>query len=167
LCTERFRVNANGGLLDVWLLYRCAACAEVHKQRVERRVRAAALPSELLAGYQGDAPALVRRCAFAAGSGAEVPYRVERPPLPTSGPLVARIEQPEPCGVRWDRLLARELGWARSRVAREALQRGVLVNARAELRRLVADADVLLLDLNRPAGTVPPATERDNPRARH
>ena len=136
-------MNANGGLLDVWLLYRCEACDTVHKQRVLRRVPAAALPQELLAGYQGDSAALVRRCAFAAGGGGEVAYRVVRELLPACGAVVARIEQPEPCGVRWDRLLARELGWPRSRVAREAAAGHVRVNGAADLRRLVADGDVL------------------------
>jgi hypothetical protein len=144
VCSERFRVNANGGLLDVWLLYRCAACAALHKQRVERRVRAAALPRERFAGYQGDAPALVRSIAFAAARGAAVPHRVLRPPLGV-GALLARIEQPEPCGVRWHRLLARELGWSRARLEREAALGGVRVNGGGALKRTVADGDELAL----------------------
>jgi hypothetical protein len=142
-CTERFRVNANGGLLDVWLLYRCEACAEVHKERIHRRVRTDALAPALLDAYQGDSPAAVARCAFAAGRGAEVAYRVVRDALPACGALRARIEQPEPCGLRWDRLLARELGWSRSRLLREMERGSVRVNAGAELRRIVADGDVL------------------------
>jgi hypothetical protein len=143
VCTERFRVNANGGRLDVWLLYQCLACAETHKQRVLRRARVAELSRELLEGYQGDEPALVRRWAFASGRGAEVPFCVERPPLAPSGLLRARIEQPEPCGARWDRLLASELGWSRAQVAR-AVERGLLrVNGGGGVRRAVADGDDL------------------------
>jgi hypothetical protein len=146
-CTERFRVNANGGLLDVWLLYRCEACAEVHKERIHRRVRPDGLAPALLDAYQGDSPAVVARCAFAVARGAEVAYRVVRGALPACGALAARIAQPEPCGVRWDRLLARELGWSRSRALREAGCGRVRVNAGAELRRVVADGDALELDL--------------------
>ncbi len=166
-CTERFRVNANGGLLDVWLLYRCHACAEVHKQRVLRRVRAATMPAERIESYQGDAPVLVRRCAFAAGRGAEVAHRVVRPALPEAGTLLARIEQAEPCGARWDRLLARELAWSRSRSAREAERGNVRVNGAAELRRTVADGDLLALALSAPAGTALPEGVRDSSRAPH
>jgi hypothetical protein len=147
VCTERFRVNANGGLLDVWLLYRCSVCDAGHKHRTLRRVRPAALARERLDGYQGDAPALVRACAFAAGRGAEVPYRVVRPPLPPSGAVSARIAQPEPCGARWDRLLARELGWSRSRLAREAERGALRVNGGDALRRAVCDGDALELAL--------------------
>ena len=143
VCTERFRVNANGGRVDVWLLYQCLACAETHKQRVLRRVRVADLSRGLLESYQADEPALVRRWAFASGCGLEVSFRVERPPLPAHGLLRARIEQPEPCGARWDRLLAREIGWSRSQVARAAEQGGLRVNGGASLRRAVADGDDL------------------------
>jgi hypothetical protein len=162
-CTERFRVNANGGRLDVWLLYRCAVCGEVHKQRLLRRVRPDALPSSLLSGYQGDEPALVRRCAFEAGGGAAVAYRVLRPAHLAAAPLLARIVQPEPCGVRWDRLLASELGCSRSRLEREAERGGVRVNGGAELQRTVADGDLLALSAR--AETLPLAAARGNPRA--
>lgn len=145
VCTERFRVNANGGLLDVWLLYRCPRCDGVHKHRVERRVRPSALARERLDGYQGDAPALVRACAFAAGNGAETPYRVVRPPLPVGAPLRAIVVQPEPCGARWDRLLAREFGWSRARIAREAERGALRVNGGPELRCAVGDGDALEL----------------------
>jgi hypothetical protein len=140
-------VNANGSRLDVWLLYCCEVCTEVHKQRVERRVPAGALSREQLAAYQGNAPTEVRRCAFAAGRGAEVAYRVTREPVPTCGALRAHVAQPEPCGVRWDRFLARELGWSRARLAREVANGRVRVNGRLALEREVADGDVLGLDL--------------------
>lgn len=149
LCTERFRVNANGGLLDVWLLYRCAACGELHKQRIRRRVRADALPRALLEAYQADAHAEVRRCAFAAAADAAVAYRVVREPLPASGAARACIVQLEPCGVRWDRLLPRELSWSRARLVRETRAGRLRVNGADELRRVVRDGDVLELQLAR------------------
>jgi hypothetical protein len=145
VCTERFRVNANGNRLDVWLLYRCADCGESHKQRVERRAPASALPAGLLAAYQADSPALVRRCAFAAGGGAEVPARVVRDALPASGALRARIDQPEPCGLRWQRLLALELCASRARLARAAEGGALRVNGGCELGRVVRDGDQLEL----------------------
>ena len=151
VCTERFRVNANGGRLDVWLLYQCLDCAEVHKERVVRRARVVEVSPKLLDGYQVDEPTLVRQCAFASGRGAEVPFRVERPSLPASGLLRARIEQPEPCGARWDRLLASELGWSRAQVARAAEQGRLRVNGAGGLRRAVADGD----DLEAALGAAP------------
>jgi len=142
VCTERFRVNANGGRLDVWLLYRCPVCETVLKQRVLRRAGVPEIPRADLEGYQADAPGLVRRVAFARGTPHPLAYRVTRPPLP-NGELRARIAQPEPCGVRWDRLLARELGWPRARVAR-AWSDGVLrVRGARSLSHAVTDGDEL------------------------
>jgi hypothetical protein len=151
-CTEKFRVNANGGLLDVWLLYRCAACAEVHKARVLRRVAARSLAREALAGYQGDDAALVRAAAFELARGAEVPHRVVRPPLPASGSLRARVVQPEPCGARWDRLLARELGVSRAQLQRAAERGAIRVNGAGDLARAVRDGDALEVDEPRRGG---------------
>ena len=153
-CTERSRVNANGGRLDVWLLYQCLACAEVHKDRLVRRARVADFSRELLDAYQGDQAALVRRSAFASGRGRglDVPFRVERPPLPANGLLCARIDQPELCGARWDRLLAGELGWSRTQVARAAEQGRVRVNGGRDVRRVVADRDSLEVALEAPCG---------------
>jgi hypothetical protein len=145
LCTERFRVNANGSRLDVWLLYRCADCGAPHKQRVLRRARAGTLSPARLAAYCADAPAQVRLCAFAAGRGAEVPVRVVRDALPATGRLCVRIVQPEPCGVRWDRLLARELSVSRARLARAAQTGALRVNGAPDLRCSVRDGDELAL----------------------
>ncbi|MBM4383087.1 MAG: hypothetical protein FJ091_06915 [Deltaproteobacteria bacterium] len=66
-----------------------------------------------------------------------------RVPLPACGGFVARIEQPEPCAARWDRFVARELGWPRSRVEREAARGALRVNGAGDLRRVVADGDEL------------------------
>ncbi|MGH7287114.1 MAG: DUF1062 domain-containing protein [Myxococcota bacterium] len=145
VCSERFRVNANGGRLDVWLLYRCPACEGVRKLRVLRRARVAEIARAELDGYQADAPRLVRRWAFANGTSAPLPYRVIRPPLPECGALSARIVQPEPCGVRWDRFLARELGWSRGRVARAFREGALSLHPGASLARAVSDGDELLV----------------------
>jgi hypothetical protein len=145
VCTERFRVNANGDRLDVWLLYRCADCGEPHRQRVLRRARERALPAGRLAAYRADESTLVRRCAFAAGGGAEVPARVVREALPASGALRARITQPEPCGLRWHRLLAKELGASRAQLARAVEAGSLCVNGGRELSRVVRDGDELAL----------------------
>lgn len=148
-CSERFRVNANGGRLDVWLLYRCAVCGAPHRERVLRRAAVEAIAPDERTGYQAAAPALVRRCAFAAGARVEVPYRVVRPSLPSCGLVRARIVQQEPCGARWDRFLARELDWPRARVARAAERGRVRVNVGARrLRGRVADGDLLELLLD-------------------
>jgi hypothetical protein len=112
----RFRVNAQQERLDVWLLYRCARCGGTAGRRVLRRLPLAALAPGRLAAYQLGDPALARAAAFELPVREPLPYRVLRPPLAAGGLLSVRIDQPFPSGVRWDRSLARELGWSRSRL---------------------------------------------------
>jgi hypothetical protein len=82
---------------------------------------------------------------------------LEPPPdLPRDGKLRARIHAPIPCGVRWDRLLARELGCSRSRVAR-ALRAGTLsLLPAAKASAWVRDGQVLEGRLVRGRPVTPP-----------
>lgn len=127
--TGLFRVNAQGARHDVWLLYRCPACGLDRKRRLHRRVTVAALGAELQRYLDGD-PLLAWRCAFefptteplacrvirfeAAGARATQGERVESPDLRYE----VQIQQPWSCGLRWDGLLAGELGLSRSAVGR-------------------------------------------------
>jgi hypothetical protein len=114
----RFRVNANQARLDVWLLYRCARCPHTLKRRLLRRAPVGAIAPDRLDAYFRDEPALARAHAFEVPLAGPLPYRVERPPLDLARPLRARIVQPLPCGLRWDRFLARELRVSRAQLAR-------------------------------------------------
>jgi hypothetical protein len=96
--TGAFRVNSNGERHDVWLLYRCPACGTGRRRRILRRVAGAGAPLER---YRRGDPTLATAHAFAF-AGTPVAYVVERPPLPASGGVLARIEQPLSCGVRWE-----------------------------------------------------------------
>lgn len=139
--TSRFRVNANGVLHDVWLLYRCPSCGLPRKRSVRRRVREDAGGS--LEPYRRSDPRCAALWAFELSRGQRVAYRVERQPLGSACGLEVRIEQPFPCGVRWDAFLARELGCSRARVV-AAWQRGALTVARAARPRdVVRDGDRL------------------------
>jgi hypothetical protein len=143
LATDRFRVNANGSRLDVWLLYACPKCGATEKRRLHHRTPVGAIDPARLDGYHRNDAALAWSHAFELAVRDELPHRVERPPLPAAGTLVATIEQPHPCGVRWDRLLARELGWSRAR-ATSAWRRGELaIDGVRSLADRVADGRVV------------------------
>jgi hypothetical protein len=134
--TGAFRVNANGARHDVWLLYRCRACGATKRRRLARRAGVAELP---LAAYLANDPVLARRHAFEIAPREPLRYRVTRPPLPPSGRLAARLVLPEPCGERWDRFLARELGCSRGAVARRAASGALALTHGAELSRPLRD----------------------------
>jgi hypothetical protein len=139
--SDRFRVNANGGRLDVWLLYRCAGCGATAKRSVLRRAAVTAIASARLDGYHRNDAALAWLHAFEVAATEPLPHRVVRPPLPGSGVLEARIEQPFPCGLRFDALLAAELGWSRARVARVFAAKQIELACKGSLAVRVRDGD--------------------------
>lgn len=56
----KFRVNANGNLLDVWLIYRCEKCKRTWNLTIYERVKPSKLaPGEYRRFLQND-PALAR-----------------------------------------------------------------------------------------------------------
>jgi len=167
-CTGHFRVNSNALRYDVWLIYRCEACGKRWKRSIERRVSFEQL-GDRLAAYRSDDSQQVLEHAFSdVSAGVSTPYRVERIWLapdaspssisskgigtdptavqPTSTPsadafMWTHIEQPYPCGVRWDRLLAAELGWSRARVQRLWSRGALKLDPQRRLRDSVRNRD--------------------------
>ncbi len=58
--TGKFRVNANGKLLDVWLLIRCEQCGRTSKIPVHERTPVQAVGRGRLLKFERNDPALVR-----------------------------------------------------------------------------------------------------------
>jgi hypothetical protein len=135
----KFRVNANGRLLDVWLLLCCAACGRTSKVPVCERVRVQSLAPARMLAYQANDPAMVRELAMSVPLAAKNGYRLDwagtweletgTPVCPPDGPAPLRVlisfELPAP--VRVERLLTLGLGLSR-----------------AEVRRMVADGRIRL-----------------------
>ncbi|WP_245928641.1 DUF1062 domain-containing protein [Murinocardiopsis flavida] len=123
----RFRVNANGKLLDVWLLVNCVSCDWTAKLTVHDRVPVRALPADLLAGYTANAPSLVadtvldpliaRRNRFALDW--DGCWELHAPPVaedPWPAHIAVAFDDPVP--IRPERLIARGLGISRAEIAR-------------------------------------------------
>lgn len=65
--TGRFRVNAQKKRLDVWLIYRCAACGSVWNCAVVSRGRPGGVGRERLERFMGNDEVLALACALDAG----------------------------------------------------------------------------------------------------
>lgn len=142
--SDRFRVNASGRKLDVWLVYRCSRCDLTWNLTVAERTTPEALGSVRLDAYHRNDRESAWRCAFdeallrrAWARPEPPPFRVERDPLP-EGAVAIRFEIPLPVRVRLERILAGELGISRAALAR-------LVSADVPLRRPVRDGQVIVL----------------------
>ena len=124
----RFRVNANGKLLDVWLLVRCVSCDRTSKLTVHERTPVRSFDPAVLDGYHANDPELVaatlldpllaRRHRFALDwHGA---WQLEAPSQwrDEAWPVRVRVVFEDPVPVRPDRLIARGLGLSRNEVLR-------------------------------------------------
>lgn len=127
-CSEKFRVNANGKRIDVWLIYRCVDCDNSWNFGIfERRYRRDIEPA-LLQALEGNDPTLARRHAFDVvalrsriGRVEEFPDVTARKQMLGGRPenttaLEVRLELEMSTSLRLDRLLAGELPISRSRL---------------------------------------------------
>src|SRR5499427_1841709 len=116
----RFRVNANGKLLDVWLLARCVSCDRTSKLTVHERAPVRSLDPAELHGYHVNDPELVasrlldpllaRRNRFTLDwTGA---WRLDTPPAQhvEAWPVQVEVVFEVPVPVRPERLIAHGLG---------------------------------------------------------
>ncbi|KOX25541.1 hypothetical protein ADK67_17000 [Saccharothrix sp. NRRL B-16348] len=126
--TGKFRVNASGKLLDVWLLIGCAKCGRTSKVPVHERVHVQSLAHERLLGFERNDPALVRQlvvdAAFAGKAGhrldwngtweleTDMPfYEIDRE---DSAPLEVLVRFELPAPIRVGKLLTAGFGLSRS-----------------------------------------------------
>lgn len=128
--TGKFRVNANGKLLDVWMLICCELCGRTSKIPVHERIHVQALEYERLLMFENNDPAMVRHLAMDAALAGKAAYQLDwsgtwelETDMPfcelereDSAPLevVIRFELPAP--IRVEKLLTAGFGLSRSAV---------------------------------------------------
>ncbi|WP_328808915.1 DUF1062 domain-containing protein [Nonomuraea montanisoli] len=124
----RFRVNANGKLLHVWLLVRCVSCNWTIKLAVHERVPVRSFDPVVLDRYHTNDPGLVastlldpllaRRNRFTLDW--EGAWRLDAPPSwpDEAWPVQVEVVFEDPVPVRPDWLIAHGLGLSRNEVLR-------------------------------------------------
>jgi len=128
--TGKFRVNANGKLLDVWMLICCELCGRTSKVPVHERIHVQALEHERLLRFENNDPAMVRQLAMDAALASKAAYRLDWTGAweletdmpfygleredPASLEVVVRFELPAP--IRVEKLLTAGFGLSRSAV---------------------------------------------------
>ncbi|CAN7259195.1 DUF1062 domain-containing protein [Mesorhizobium sp. LjRoot246] len=124
----KFRVNANGKRIDVWLIYRCVDCDNSWNFGIFERCNRRDIEPALLHALESNDPALARRHAFDIVALRNQVGRIEEFPdvavhkqsfSDTSDDatmLELQLGLEMPISLRLDRLLAGELGISRSRL---------------------------------------------------
>ena len=128
--TGKFRVNANGKLLDVWMLICCELCGRTSKIPVHERIHVRALASERRLMFENDDQAMVRHLAMDGALAGHAAYHLDwsgtweletdmpsgelerEDPAPLK--VIIRFELPAP--IRGEKLLAAGFGLSRSAV---------------------------------------------------
>ncbi|RUX27971.1 DUF1062 domain-containing protein [Mesorhizobium sp. M2A.F.Ca.ET.042.01.1.1] len=160
-CSEKFRVNANGKRIDVWLIYRCVSCDNSWNFTILERQNRHDIESALLAALESNDPALARRFAFDAAALRNRAGRVEESPdvtvrkelldgAPGHADALALELRPEgTTPLRLDRLLAGELGLSRSRLQALDDRRRLIMepDGAKALRKPVRDGLAVRIDL--------------------
>ena len=119
-CSERFRANCNGKLVDIWLIYRCRRCESTKNITIVERRPVSKVPRDLLEAAQDNDAVVARAWArrvnvtFAEGDQWEID-RVASLPF--------RLELAEPLVLRLDHLVAAVLDLPRSRLPVEVDRR--------------------------------------------
>lgn len=147
--SERFRANANGKLVDIWLVYRCRRCEATKNITVVERTPIRRVPPALLrAAEDNDATAarrvardldLLRRNGAAVAEGDKWTLDGSAGAGP-GGPL--RLVFPEPLLLRLDAVVAAAVGAGRTAVRRRLV--APPGSPRPDALRLWTDVDVEL-----------------------
>jgi len=129
VCSERFRINAQKKVIDVWLTYRCSDCGGAWKYPVLERQLVATLDAEKYEAYVRHDQRTVWQHAFDVGRmrthvlqvDADVEFVVERSVIDgnaTDDGVCIHLEVLFACDIRLDRLLSKEMGVSRSVIQR-------------------------------------------------
>ena len=127
-CSGKFRVNANGKRIDVWLIYRCVDCDNSWNFGILERCNRRDIEPARLAALESNDPALARRHAFDVVALRRQVGRVEEFPdvavrkevlegtRESAAVLELRLGLEMSTSLRLDRLLSGELAISRSRL---------------------------------------------------
>jgi len=122
--SDRFRINAQGRRLDIWLIYRCLQCEYTWNRAIHSRIRPEELSPNQYEAYRYNDVKMAWDAAFALRSKNMVP--VDEFALDVSHTAQhIRLSVPWPVTVRLDRVLARGLERSRSQIC-TALRSGFI-----------------------------------------
>ncbi|RJT39567.1 DUF1062 domain-containing protein [Mesorhizobium waimense] len=161
-CSGKFRINANGKRIDVWLIYRCLDCDNSWNFGILERCNRRDIEPTLLQGFESNDPVLARRHAFDVVALRSRVGRIEEFPdvavdkqthggaPEVTSALELQLALETPTSLRLDRLLASELGISRSRL--QTLEERQLLSIDPDgtkaLRKPVRTRTVVRIDLS-------------------
>ncbi len=124
-CSEKFRVNANQKIVDIWLIYNCTHCEGTWNYPILSRVNINKIDSMLIQKFMNNDKETIWYYAFQItklrklcnGVNTDIRYEVRREKLDSlSNEVTIRICCKYDFGLRIDKLIAEIFGISRSKV---------------------------------------------------
>lgn len=134
--TKKFRVNANGNRLNVWLIYQCENCRHTLNHTIYERQKASSIPEKeyrnFLKNDEGLAELYGTNTPFFKKNKTEIdferlpydfiPLHNTTEPVDYSKPVLFTIQNPCELKIRPEKQLAEALGLSRNQVQKFMLQ---------------------------------------------
>ncbi|MBB4826459.1 hypothetical protein HNO89_003719 [Sporosarcina luteola] len=124
-CSEKFRVNANQKIVDIWLIYNCIHCEGTWNYPILSRIHINKIDSLLIQKFMNNDQELVWKYAFqinelrklCSSVSTEIRYEVRKEKLDTlSNEVTIRLCYQYDFGLRIDKLVSDLFGVSRSEV---------------------------------------------------
>ncbi|WP_096272038.1 DUF1062 domain-containing protein [Paucisalibacillus globulus] len=147
-CSDKFRVNANQKLVDIWLIYKCVHCENTWNYPIFSRVHVNKIDSKLLQKYMNNDKETIWHHAFQTSKlqklcdavNQEIHYEIKKDKFHlVSNEVTIHINCKYEFGLRIDKLLAEILGISRSQVKKYAKAGMLLLSPGVSMKDKVTD----------------------------
>lgn len=159
LNSGKFRVNANGKLLDVWLIYRCRHCDTSFSMTIIERTKKESLNKEEYEGFLGNSEALAAKYGSdkelflknkveisELNTGYHIIETKTTVPVTTTSDTEIQIRNPSGLKLRADTLLANQFAISRSKM-KQWFESGLLTSGLKVLNPGTKVADGMVLEI--------------------
>ncbi|WP_042146073.1 DUF1062 domain-containing protein [Paucisalibacillus sp. EB02] len=147
-CSDKFRVNANRKLVDIWLIYKCIHCENTWNYPIYSRVHVSRLDPILHQKYMNNDKETIWYHAFQSGKlqklcdavNQEINYEIKKDKFDlVSNEVTINICCKYDFGLRIDKLLAEIVGISRSQVKKQVQAGMLLLNPDVTMKDKVTD----------------------------
>ncbi len=147
-CSEKFRVNANQKLVDIWLIYNCVHCEGTWNYPIFSRVHVRKFDANVLEKFRSSDKETVWHYAFqikmlrslCSAVNTNIKYEVKKEMLDSvSNEITMKLCCNYDFGLRIDKLLAEIMGISRSAVTKLAEDGHILLEPDMSMKSKVVD----------------------------
>ncbi|WP_175989523.1 DUF1062 domain-containing protein [Bacillus sp. Marseille-Q1617] len=147
-CSEKFRVNANQKIVDIWLIYNCTHCEGTWNYPILSRVNINKIDSKLIQKFMNNDKETIWYYAFQINKLrklcndviTEIRYELRKEKLDSrTNEVTIRLCCKYNFGLRIDKLIAEILGISRSKVNKLSQNGTILLNPNIKMKSNVID----------------------------